>query len=425
MSNYSVEAEQAVLGALMLQGSALREIDLSADDFAVEDHQELYKAITDAAREDGATDMVTVSKRTGGGNVAYLSEIQRNTPSAANIGAYAKIVKERAQQRKAVEIAESLTLAVESEGMAAVDHAVSRLLALGQSSRQHEFTIKEALSAAYRHIEAAHNGDQDTVPTGLRDLDSALGGLHRTDLVVVGARPAIGKTAFMLNLALNARCHVGIVSGEQPHDQIGMRALAREAKVALHKMRTASMEPESWQRLPPAVASLTEADNVRIMDKSGPSIAEVARQARKWKHTFDVQAIYVDYIQKLRGTNQRASKREQIDEIVAALKDLARELDIPIVALAQVNRECENRTDKRPGLADLKESGSIEQEADAIITLYRDEVYNPDSDFAGIMEANVVKNRHGPVGRNDLLWTPEFLQVSDKAMIYISGGEVE
>lgn len=414
----SMEAEQAVLGALMLQGSALREIDLVADDFAYEDHQEIFRAISTVASEHNATDLVTVSKHLGNDRVAYLSEMQRNTPSAANIGSYAGIVKQRAQQRRAVEIAEHLQMAVEHEGMGAVDHAISRLMALGQSSRQYEFTIKEALRSACDTLAAAKDGEETGVPTGLADLDNALGGLNPTDLIVVAARPAIGKTAFMLNLALNAQRHVGIISGEQPHEQLGMRSLAREARVPLHRMRTGRMSAEDWQKLSPAVEALTNADNVRIMDRSGPSITEVVRQARKWAHNFGLEALYVDYIQKLRGSDSRMNKREQVEEIVAGLKDLARELEIPVVALAQVNRDCEHRQDKRPGLSDLKESGAIEQEADSVITLYRDEVYNEDSPYAGIMECNICKNRHGPVGRKDVWWTPEYLLVSSKSEMY-------
>ena len=420
MATHSIEAEQAVLGALMVQGSGIREIDLSPEDFFAEAHQELFDAIRVLLSDGGSADMVTLKNALDTrnslesvGGVAYLSELSRNTPSAANISSYANIVKDRARQRKAVEIAEGLTLGVEHEGMAAVDTAISRLMALGKSGRQQEFTIKEALRAAYDSIVAAKDGSVQTVTTGLTDLDQTLGGLHPSDLIIVGARPSVGKTAFMLNLALNAGVSVGVVSGEQPYDQIGMRALARQARVSLHKLRTASLSADEWGRLPPVVSQLTEADNLRIMDKSAPSIGQVVRQVRKWAHNNGIQALYVDYVQKMRGSDERAPKREQIEEITGSLKDLARELEIPVVALAQVNRQCEQRDDKRPGIADLKESGSIEQDADSIITLYRDEVYNSDSEYAGIMECNIGKNRHGPVGNVPVHWTPDFLLVSN------------
>jgi replicative DNA helicase len=257
------------------------------------------------------------------------------------------------------------------------------------------------------------------VPSGIRDLDDSLGGFHDGDLIVVAARPAQGKTAFALNAMLAADCAVGMISGEQGRDQLGMRLLAISGPISLHRMRTAKLHDEEWARLATAAAAAKNKP-IWFYDKPAPRIDEVERQARTWKFEHDIGILFVDYLQKLRG-GEGENFRLQIGDICTRLKDLARELGIPVIALAQVKREVENRPmgsdglGRMPYMGDIAEAAIIEQEADQIITLYRPEVYDEDPRYRGIAYANICKNRHGPVGHKALSWRGEYLKFGDLA----------
>ena len=247
--------------------------------------------------------------------------------------------------------------------------------------------------------------------SGLQKLDRALGCFRNGDLIVFGARPSIGKTAVMLNFALSAKKPVGIISTEQGRVQMGARTMSIDSRVSLHKQRTAALDKSDWQNMTKCLSKMRDV-KAWLNDKPSATINDILRQARKWKQLHNIGALYVDYIQHIPGDN-RIPRHLQVESTVVALKNLARELDIPVVALAQVNRKVEDRTDKRPFMSDLKDSGSIEQEADQIALIYRDEVYNDPSPLQGIIEFNIAKNRHGPIGKLDAVWLGEYLLVKD------------
>jgi replicative DNA helicase len=280
----------------------------------------------------------------------------------------------------------------------------------------HQF---EAAQEAIDEMQRATEGNLVGVTSGVRDIDDMLGGFHDGDLVVIGARPAMGKTAFMLNLAASANCPVGMISGEQGRAQIGMRLMAINGSLSLHKMRTGALTNDEWSRVSSTMARMRERP-VWVFDKPAPTIDEIVQQARAWKFDQNIGILMVDYLQKIRGGNGE-SFRLQVGDIAAQLKDVGRELKIPVIALAQVKREVENRTmgddglGRMPHMSDLAESGVIEMEADVIATLYRPEVYDDSPQFQGLAYFNVDKNRHGPVGHKVLSWRGEFLKFSDLA----------
>ena len=411
--------EAMVVGNLLIDSSRMDDVDLVPAEFAVQSYRAIYEAILDVGNSNQPVDVVTVAEclqaATGKNWLATLSDLAKGTAYSTSVGHYAKVVREASQRRAAAEIAERLRESVETDGMGAVDSAIRDLLALNITRRNFEHSITSALTAAVEDLDNAYltKGGVTGVQTGLHDLDTSLGGLHPGDLIVVGARPAMGKTAFLLNIADRCNCAAGIMSGEQGHGQVGMRFIAMGSKVSVHRMRTGAVEDDDWPRITNAVSLLANR-NVWLNDKPNPSLDEVLRQARKWKHQHGIDLLMIDYLQKIRG-NPKQIKREQIGEAVVELKNLARDLNIPVLVLAQINREVEKRPNKRPYVSDLKESGEIEQEADQIMLLYRDEVYNEDTQDKGICEINIGKNRHGPTGTIRVIWRDEFMRFDNYA----------
>ncbi|WP_417216537.1 replicative DNA helicase [Alcanivorax sp.] len=408
MIEQAMQAEDAVIGSVLLNSSVLASLDLTAADFVTPNAKTVWQAIQNVDMA-GPVELVTVCNwlrdNTGGRDWArWLSERLRNTPSAVNAGVYAKELRKVRQKIAATEACQQALQEIPSKGMAAIDTLMGSLMEVTATAKNYEYTLKESLAAAIDLMEEARKGKVNTIPTGLVDLDNNLGGLHPSDLVVVGGRPAMGKTAFLLNLALNAGHPVGIISSEQPHEQVGMRTLAIGSGVGLGKLRAGQLTEIEWARLPAAVSKQADA-GIQINDRSGISIMELIRQARKWKHMHGIRALYVDYIQRIKSSDSRAKRHEQVGEVVRQLKELARELDIPVVALAQVSRDVEKRNNKRPGMGDMSDSSEIEKEADQIMCLYRDEVYNPDSQDKGILEVLIEKNRHGPTGNVRTFWS--------------------
>ncbi|MBL4761427.1 MAG: replicative DNA helicase [Gammaproteobacteria bacterium] len=412
-----VEAEQALIGGLLIDSSVITEVDVEPSDFGNANYAAIFEAIKGIQSEGEVADVFTVADRLNRGSeqnwLPSLAAIQKNTISTRNIGTYSKHIKRFAVERKATLIAQDLLEALRHDGLSAVDAAISQLMALESTPRKSTHTLKESLRAAMDHIEKIQGMDGlSGVRTGLTELDDLMGGFHDSDLCIIGARPAMGKTGLLINLALNSNIPCGIFSTEQAHDQIALRSISMTGSVNSQNLRTAKLNDNDWAGITAALGLLAE-KHVFIDDKSRPTIAQVCRQARKWKLKHGIKILYVDYIQRLQATDTRLPKHQQVEEIVVGLKTLAKELDIPIVALAQVNREVEKRTDRRPGMGDLKDSGAIEQEADEIIMLYRDEVYNPDTEFKGIAELNIEKNRHGPIGCVKAAWIGQYMRFED------------
>jgi replicative DNA helicase len=425
----SQEAEQSVLGGLMLDPASLNRIGdmLTDEDFYLQAHRIIFRAITDIARAGRPFDAITIGEAmtsagtaNQAGGIDYLIGLVANTPSAANIRAWAEIVRDKAVQRRMLDV---LNVANESifrggeNSQKLLDSTIRELMMLGKVVGDCDASMKQAAQQAYEDIVDAHDnrGKVRGVPTGYTAIDARLGGFHKGDLVFLGARPSMGKTALMVNLALNASkagFSVGMISGEQSSMQIAQRSYALTAQVNAEHLRNGNIEDDDWGRLTMATASLVKA-NVRIYDRSAPTLDEVCRTARRWKQEHGIQVLFVDYLQRI--TVPKAGNRiEEVSETARGLKTLARDLGIPVVALAQVKAEVDKRTgDKRPGLGDIANSDEATREADQIAFLYRDEVYDRDTQHKGMAELNFEKNRHGPTGRFDLRFAGETMHFTD------------
>lgn len=413
-----------IVGSIINKPSLLAECDLHPDEFENEESGMVYQAILDLNKTQTPIDILSVcdwlEKTTGRNYVMMVGKATKDyghIQDAKLFESYQRSMRLANQSLRAKAIAEDL-LKDAWNGPEAIDKAIRELMELTITRKNHECGAVEAMSSVLDHMEAVIHGKASTgIKTGIRLLDEYLGGLHSSDLIIVGARPAIGKTAFMLNIALSAQAACGIISTEQPRDQVGARLMSSDARVPLRKMRTAELEEGDWSRFANTIHKLKNRV-IRINDKPNADINDITRQARKWKQVYDIKVLYVDYIQHIPG-DRRLPRHEQVEEIVKQLKNIARELQIPVVALAQVNRKVEERGDKRPNMADLKDSGAIEQEADQVMLLYRDEVYNDNFETKGIMEIDVQKNRHGPTGMVKVSWRGEFVSIKDLDTRYV------
>jgi replicative DNA helicase len=415
--------ERTVLGALLLDNSQLAQIQLSGTDFVSAAHRQIFDATKRMICGGSVCDALTVAElleqETGRKDwLAMTVAMVRECLAPSNAPAYAVLVRRDSISRQATAIAERLGQEPTQE---VIDSSIRDLMAL--SATQKDFTCHQidAAQEAIAEMMLATEGRLSGVSSGIRDLDESLGGFHAGDLIVVGARPAMGKTAFMLNLAAAAGKGVGIISGEQGRAQIGMRQLAINGDLSLHRMRTGVLENHEWERITKTMMVMKDRP-VWIYDKPRPSIDDVVRQARAWKFNQDIKILMVDYLQMLTGGNGE-SFRLKVGDIAAQLKCLARELEIPNIVLAQVNREVEKRPmgsdgmGRMPYMADFAESGIIEMECDVGITLYRPEVYEDLPQYRGIAFANICKNRHGPVGFKGIAWRGEYLQFGDLAKV--------
>lgn len=414
--------EQEVVGAVLARPAILTEIDLLPAEFSSPRWRDAWAVIQAMMARHEQIDLLTVTdaliRDTGRQDwLAHLGQAAQECVTPSQAPRTAERIRDMARERQATEVARELLENIRQHGLAAVDDAMRRLAAIGAPRQRFECGILEATRGALELMqEALDASGMPGVTTGLDDLDKVLGGFHPGDLYVVGGRPAMGKTAFGLNLAVSAALAgtpCGIISAEQPREQIAMRMMAIRGNLPLAKMRTADLTEDEWRSVQTASVSLTNIAPIRINDQPAISIAEVQRQGRLWRQQYGIGFLLVDYLQRLRASEagRNASTAERVGEVVMGLKELARELNIPVIALAQVNREVERRTDKRPGMADMKDSGIIEQEADCVMTLYRDEVYNPDTPEKGRLEINIEKNRHGPTGGVLAVWRASALRV--------------
>lgn len=426
---HSLEAEQAVLGGLMLVPDKIETLAdrLSAGDFYRKDHQLIYRAMLELSGRGQPCDAVTLGEwfEANGfgemmGGASYLYDLASTTPSAANIAAYSEIIREKSVRRQVIDRASQLVDSAYddgTEGTSLVDGGIVDLMNLQKVEARSEFTLQQAMASAYQEAQKARDlGDQiPGIPTGLPRLDQVLGGWHDSDLVVVGARPAMGKTALLLNFLVSAKVKCGLVSAEQPMQQIGARVMSIKSHVAAEKMRNGRFSDNDYGRLAVAIDELTDR-TVQIYDRSAPTIADVQRIARKWKQQCGIRVLFVDYVQRIQASqaSSRASKTERVGEVVQGLKNLARDLDIPVVALAQVGRQVDSREDKQPGMGDLSDSSEIEKEADQIITLYRPAVHDENAD-AALALLSIEKNRHGRTGLVKAAWIADSMRFESYA----------
>ena len=422
MPPHSLEAEQSVLGGLMLDNERWDNVSerVVANDFFNRSHRLIFSEMQRLLEDSQPIDLITLSEslETRGelemaGGFAYLAELAKNTPSAANIGAYADIVRERAVVREMISVANQIADAgYDPQGRSSeelLDFAESNVFKIAEARANKDDgpqNIEQILEATVSRIESLYQTPHDGVTgvdTGYQDLNKKTAGLQRSDLIIVAARPSMGKTTFAMNLCENAAMlhdkPVLIFSLEMPSEQIMMRMLASLSRVDQTRIRTGQLDDEDWARISGTMGILLEKKNIYIDDSSGLTPTEVRSRARRiYRENDGLSMIMIDYLQLMRVPSLSDNRTLEIAEISRSLKALAKELNVPVVALSQLNRSLEQRADKRPVNSDLRESGSIEQDADLIMFIYRDEVYHENSDLKGIAEIILGKQRNGPIG---------------------------
>ena len=374
------------------------------------------------------SELSSMGKLDAVGGLEYLAELPEKVPTTANVDKYIKIVEEKSTLRTLIKTAnELITLGYDptQEVEELMDNAEKRIFSVMQSRAQKSYSsMKDILVDTFIELEQLYNRKQHItgVPTGFADLDNYTAGLHGSELILVAARPAMGKSAFALNIATNAavraKTPVVIFSLEMSKEQMANRILCSEALVDSNKVRTGKVEDDDWAKLAEASGILSEAQ-IFIDDTPGISIMEIRAKCRKMKLEQDIGLVVIDYLQLVQGSNKRAGSREQeIAEISRSLKILAKEINVPVIALSQLSRAPEQRPDHRPMLSDLRESGSIEQDADIVMFLYRDDYYNEDSEKKNIAEVILAKHRAGSTGTVDLAWLGSYTKFANLAKGY-------
>jgi replicative DNA helicase len=427
---YSLEAEQAVLGGLMIDNSTWDQVSdvVTEADFYRQDHRLIFTAIFSLAEKSEPYDVVTLSEWLSShnelnniGGLSYLGSLAKNTPTAANIKAYAKIVRERSVLRQLIrvstDIAESAYNPEGRNSAELLDMAESKVFHIAEQGARSEGgykNIKELLVTAVDRIDQLYQSDTayTGIPTGFDDFDNLTSGLQKADLVIIAGRPSMGKTSFAMNLVENAAIKhkqpVAVFSMEMPGDQLVMRMMASLGRIDSNKIRTGKLDDADWPRLTSAVGILNEAP-IFIDDTPGLNPMEIRARARRIKREHGLGMIVIDYLQLMQSAKSNGENRAtEISEISRSLKGLAKELGVPILALSQLNRSLEQRPNKRPIMSDLRESGAIEQDADLIVFIYRDEVYNEDSPEKGTAEIIISKQRNGPIGMSRLTFLGQY-----------------
>lgn len=417
---YSLEAEQAVLGGLMIDNSTWDQVSdvVIESDFYRRDHRLIFQAILSLAEESNPYDVVTLSEWLDSrnelnnvGGLSYLGSLAKNTPTAANIKAYAKIVRERSVLRQLIrvstDIAESAYNPNGRTSAELLDMAESTVFEIAEKGGRADGgyqNIKDLLVKAVDRIDTLYQSDTayTGIPTGFDDFDDMTSGLQKADLVIIAGRPSMGKTSFVMNLVENAAIKhkqpVAVFSMEMPGDQLVMRMMASLGRIDSNKIRTGKLEDADWPRLTSAVGILNDAP-IFIDDTPGLNPMEIRSRARRIMREHGLGMIVIDYLQLMQSAKSNGENRAtEISEISRSLKGLAKELGVPVLALSQLNRSLEQRPNKRPIMSDLRESGAIEQDADLIVFIYRDEVYNEDSPAKGTAEIIIGKQRNGPIG---------------------------
>lgn len=438
---HSVEAEQSLLGGLLLDNQAWDKIaDLvKQHDFYRDDHRRIFRHIGKLVEAGKPADVVTVTESIEGsedkdktGGVAYLGSLAQNTPSALNIRRYAELVRERAVQRNlarvATDIAETALNPSGKDVGQLLDEAETRILEVGESGARTTKgfeAIQPVLGRVMERIDELYHRDNPSdvtgVPTGFIDLDERTAGLQAGDLVIIAGRPSMGKTAFALNIAEHVAVDnglpVAVFSMEMGGTQLAMRMLGSISRVDQHKMRTGRLNDEEWHKLSSAMGKLHEAP-IHIDETAALNAMELRSRARRLRRQCGkLGLIVIDYLQLMSSTGgQTENRATEISEISRGLKALAKELECPVVALSQLNRALEQRQDKRPMMSDLRESGAIEQDADVILFIYRDEVYYPDKqESKGRAEVIIGKQRNGPIGKIDLAFLGQYTRFENLA----------
>ncbi len=421
------EAEQSVIGAIFLDPQSLitaSEI-LLADDFYQNAHKQIFETMLRLSDQGKAIDVVTVTEELSAkkeiedvGGLSYLLELANAVPTAANVAHYAKIVEEKALLRRLIRVATKIVedgYTREDEVEALLGEAEKKMMEVANRKNAGDFKhVKDVLVETFDNIEQlqSQKGDVTGIPTGFRDLDNITAGFQRNDLIIVAARPSVGKTAFALNVAqsvaVQARENVAIFSLEMGAEQLVMRMLCAEGNIDAQVLRTGALTTEDWGKLTMAMGSLSNS-GIFIDDTPGVRINEIRAKCRRLAQEHGLGMILIDYLQLIQGSGKPGENRQQeVSEISRSLKGLARELKVPVIALSQLSRGVEQRQDKRPMMSDLRESGSIEQDADIVAFLYRDDYYDKESESKNMIEIIIAKQRNGPTGTVTLAFKKEF-----------------
>ncbi len=433
---HSLEAEQSVIGGLMLVNRAWDDIAdiINEQDFYRHDHALILRSIYALSEEGQPYDLVTVSEWLGArgeldsiGGLAYLSILANDTPTAVNIKAYAKIVREYSILRSLIQVGNEISAsAYNSEGKPSkqlVDEAERKVFLIADQragNRQGFEAINELLGRAVKRVEEMYRSDTTLtgIATGFTDFDAKTSGLQKSDLIIIAGRPSMGKTSFAMNLAENAALHnnnsVAVFSMEMPGEQLALRMMSSLGRIDSHSLRTGKLDDQDWPRLISSVSMLSKA-KLFIDDTAALTPTELRAKTRRLKREHGLDLVIVDYLQLMQVGGSTENRATEISEISRSLKALAKELEVPIVALSQLNRSVEQRPDKRPVMSDLRESGSIEQDADVILFIYRDEVYNNESADKGIAEIIIRKQRNGPIGTVRLSFLGQYTRFENLA----------
>jgi replicative DNA helicase len=431
---HDVAAEQCVLGGMLLSQDAIADVveTLRTQDFYRPAHQLIYDAILDLYGRGEPADAVTISNtltRNGEigrvGGAPYLHTLISSVPTAANAGYYAKIVQERAVLRKLVEVGTRITqrgyAADGADADAILDWAEAEVLSIAEKRTGEDYVpLSEIMPGALDEIEAigSRGGQMVGVPTGFQDLDALTNGLHPGQMIIVAARPAMGKSTLALDFARAASIKHGLTSAffslEMGRNEITMRLLSAEARIALHAMRSGTMQDEDWTRLARRMSEVAEAP-LFIDDSPNMSMMEIRAKCRRLKQRHDLRLVVVDYLQLMTSGKRAESRQVEVSEFSRSLKLLAKELEVPVIALSQLNRGPEQRTDKKPMVSDLRESGSLEQDADMVVLLHREDAYEKESPRAGEADLIVAKHRNGPTATVTVAFQGHYSRFVDMA----------
>ncbi|MBI2609096.1 MAG: replicative DNA helicase [Deltaproteobacteria bacterium] len=422
----NLEAEKSVLGAILLENEALNEVAdiIRSDDFYKKAHNTIYNALIELSEKGEPADLITLTENLKSKNVldhvggaAYLATLVENIPTASNIKSYAKIVHEKALLRRLVSVANDIVNRGYDDSANIedfLDYAEASLFEVTDAQSRPSFVpIKDIIKESFKTIEELHERKQSIigVPTGFTDLDRMTSGFQKSDLIVIAGRPSMGKTSFALNILQQASMATKkpciFFSLEMSKEQVGTRLLTSISKVDASRLRIGNLQDSDWPKLTKAAGYLAEAP-IFIDDTPGIGVLEMKAKCRRLKARENIALVVVDYLQLMQGRIRAESREREISEISRSLKALAKELQVPVIALSQLNRAVEARQDKRPMMADLRESGAIEQDSDIIMFIYRDEVYNKDSEFKGTAEILIAKQRNGPTGMTRLAFLNQY-----------------
>ena len=429
---HSVESEQSILGSILLDKDAMITVaeTINPGDFYKDAHRIIYESMMSLNGKNEPIDIVTLTDelRSRGylddiGGISYLTSLSTIVPTTSNVKYYADIVKEKSVMRQLIKVSNDIiNMGYDNAGKASdvLERAEKKIFDISQERTNNDFKpINAVLMDAYEMIESLYTNKREVigVNTGFKDLNKKINGLQKTDLILVAARPAMGKTAFALNLVRNAAlkgdASVAVFSLEMSKEQLAQRMIASQSNVELKKMKTGTLNDADWPRIINAMAVMSDA-KVFIDDTPGIKINELRSKCRKLKIEQGLDLVLIDYLQLMESEGKSESRQQEISKISRSLKILAKELDCPVVALSQLSRAPEQRADHRPILSDLRESGAIEQDADIVMFLYRDEYYHSDSEKKDIAEIIIAKNRHGETGSVELVWMGSVQRFGDK-----------